>query len=59
VFAADGGDLPDAETGEGNRANRRPISFKDSTAFVSTGYFFVNSTQAGGMAKKTAPMRTL
>jgi hypothetical protein len=37
-----------------NRANRRPISFKDSTAFVSMGCFFVNSTQAGGIAKKTA-----
>jgi hypothetical protein len=35
-----------------NRANRRPISFKDSTAFVSMGCFFVNSTQTGDIAKK-------
>jgi hypothetical protein len=35
-----------------NRANRRPISFKDSTAFVSMGCFFVNSTQTRDVAKK-------
>jgi hypothetical protein len=39
-------------TFKGNRANRRPISFKDSTAFVSMGCFFVNSTQTGDIAKK-------
>jgi hypothetical protein len=41
-----------------NRANRRPISFKDSTAFVSTSRFFFNPAQAGGIAKKTVPKRT-
>jgi hypothetical protein len=35
-----------------NRVNRRPISFEDSTALVSMGCFFVNSTQAGGIAEK-------
>jgi hypothetical protein len=40
-------------TFKGNRANRRPISFKDSTAFVSMGCFFVNSTQTCDVAKKT------
>jgi hypothetical protein len=35
-----------------NPANRRPISFKDSTAFVSMGCFLVNSTQTRDVAKK-------
>jgi hypothetical protein len=39
-------------TFKGNRATHRPISFKDSTAFVSMGCFFVNSTQTGDIAKK-------
>jgi hypothetical protein len=39
-------------TFKGNRANRRPISFKDSTAFVSMGCFLVNSTQTSDVAKK-------
>jgi hypothetical protein len=37
---------------KGNLANRRPISFKDSTAFVSMGCFFVDSTRTRGVAKK-------
>jgi hypothetical protein len=41
-------------TFKGNRANRRPISFKDSAAFVSVGCFFVNSTQTRDVAKKSA-----
>jgi hypothetical protein len=45
-------------TFEGNRANRRPIPFKDSIVFVPMGRFFVNATQNGGMAKKTALKRT-
>jgi hypothetical protein len=45
-------------TFKGNRANRRPISFKDSTAFVSMDRFFVNSAQVGGIAKKAALKRT-
>jgi hypothetical protein len=41
-------------TFKGNRANRRPISFKDSTAFVSMGCFFVNSTQTRDVAKNAS-----
>jgi glycerate dehydrogenase len=37
-----------------NRANRRPISFKDSTAFVSMGCFFINSIQTRAVAKNAA-----
>jgi hypothetical protein len=35
-----------------NRANRRPIFFKESTAFASMDCFFVNSTKTGDIAKK-------
>ncbi|MDR1611498.1 MAG: hypothetical protein LBT97_01815 [Planctomycetota bacterium] len=41
-------------TFKGNRTNRRPISFKDSPAFVARQWvvFFVASTLAGDIAKK-------
>jgi hypothetical protein len=42
-----------------NRANRRPISFKDSTAFVSMGRFFVNPAQTCDVAKNAAETNAL